>query len=123
VSLLDGRPSSSKGHPARGVETNHVTTQANIYCWTAAFETLRGDVQSARRAAQKVVELAREHGLQDFAVWGALSNARARARLGDRETGVEEFREALEAYIAQGNRATCRSTKVSSPNLRRRGKM
>jgi predicted ATPase len=37
-------------------------------------------------------------------VWGALSDAWARARLGDRETGVDEFREALQAYISQGNK-------------------
>jgi class 3 adenylate cyclase/predicted ATPase len=89
---------------ARGVETNHVTTQANIYCWTATFETLRGDVEGAQRAAHRVIALAREHGLKDFAVWGALSSAWASARLGDGETGVNEFREALQAYISQGNK-------------------
>ena len=86
---------------ARGLASNHPSTQANINCFTAIFEIVRGDVDAARRAAETAVELAREHGLPQFALWGALSNAWARARLGDRETGLAEIREALEANTGQ----------------------
>jgi predicted ATPase len=89
---------------ARGFESNHPGTQANINCFTAIFEIVRGDVDAARRAAETVVELAREHGLPQFALWGALSNAWARVWLGDRETGLAELRKALEAVTGQGNR-------------------
>jgi predicted ATPase len=87
---------------ARAIETNHVTTQVNVYQWTATFEILSGDFDAARRAAQAVVELAREHGLLSYAAWGALPNAYARARFGDREASVAEFREALKAFSDHG---------------------
>ena len=58
---------------ARAFETNHPSTQANINCFMAAFEIVRGDVDAARRAAETVVEVSREHGLPQFARWGALS--------------------------------------------------
>jgi predicted ATPase len=89
---------------ARAVESNHPGTQANINYFTATFEIVRGDVDAARRAAETVVELAREHGLGQYAVWGALPSAWARTRFGDREASVAELREALEAYSRQGNK-------------------
>jgi hypothetical protein len=89
---------------ARGLESNHPVTQANINYFTAIFEIVRGDVDGARRASQTAVEVSREHGLPQFALWGALSNAWARARLKDRDTGLAELREALEAGIARGDK-------------------
>ena len=52
--------------------------------------------------AETVVEVSGEHGLPQYARWGALSKAWARARLGDRETGLAELREALEANTGTG---------------------
>ena len=91
---------------ARAIETNHVTTQANTYQHMAFFEIARGDCDAARRAAQAVVELAEEHGLAQYAMWGALPNAYLRAPLGDRESRLAETREALEAYCGQGYKNT-----------------
>jgi predicted ATPase len=91
---------------ARAIETNHVTTQANAYLHMAFFEIVRGDCDAAGRAAQAVVELAEEHGLAQYATWGALPNAYLRASFGDRESRVAEFREALEAYGGQGYKNT-----------------
>jgi predicted ATPase len=91
---------------ARAIESSHVTTQANVYLFTATFEAVQGDVNAARRAGQTVVELSREHDLSYYAVWGALPNAWARARLEDYESGVAEFREALETFTGQGHRTT-----------------
>ena len=91
---------------ARAVETNHVMTQANTYLHMAFFEIVRGDCDAARRAAQAVVELAEEHGLAQYTMWGALSNAYLRAPFGDRESRVAETREALEAYSGQGYKNT-----------------
>ena len=106
---------------ARGLESNHPGTQANINCFTAIFEIVRGDVDAARRAAETVVEVSREHGLPQFALWGALSNAWARARLGDRETGLAELREALEAYTSQGNKMEPAALSWSARRTRGRG--
>jgi predicted ATPase len=89
---------------ARGLETNHPVTHANINYFTAILEIVRGDVDAARRASETVVEVSREHGLPQFALWGALSNAWARARLKDRDTGLAELREALEAGSGRGDK-------------------
>jgi predicted ATPase len=86
----------------RAFESNHPSTRANVNYYTAIFEIARGNVDPARRAAENVVEVSREHGLTQFALWGSLLNAWARARFGDRDTGLAEIREALEAYIGQG---------------------
>jgi class 3 adenylate cyclase/predicted ATPase len=91
---------------ARAIETNHVLTQANAYQHMAFFEIVRGDCDAARRAAQAVVELAEEHGLAQYAMWGALPNAYLRAPFGDRESRAAETREALEAYSGQGYKNT-----------------
>jgi tetratricopeptide (TPR) repeat protein len=75
---------------ARAIETNHVSTQANTYQHMAFFEIVRGDCDAARRAAQAVVELAEEHGLAQYAMWGALPNAYLGApfaRVGPAEDG------------------------------------
>jgi predicted ATPase/class 3 adenylate cyclase len=91
---------------ARAIETNHVLTQANAYQHMAFFEIVRGDCDAARRAALAVVQLAEEHGLAQYAMWGALFNAYLRAPFGDHESRVAETREALEAYSGQGYKNT-----------------
>ena len=90
----------------RAIETDHVLTQANTYQHMAFFEIVRGDCDAARRAAQAVVELAEEHGLAQYAMWGALPKAYLRAPFGDHEFRVAQTREALEAYIGQGYKNT-----------------
>jgi predicted ATPase len=89
---------------ARGLESIHPVTQANINYFTAIFEIVRGNVDAARRASETVVEVSREHRLQQFTLWGALCSAWVHAHLGDRETGLAEFRDTLEAYTGQGNK-------------------
>jgi class 3 adenylate cyclase/predicted ATPase len=91
---------------ARAAESNSITTQVNVYLYRAIFEAVQGDVTAARRDAETVVELSREHGLSLFAAWGALANAWARAWIKDQESGIVEFREALETFTAHGTRAT-----------------
>jgi predicted ATPase len=89
---------------ARAIESAHVPTQITTYNVKAMFETLRGDAEGARSAAETVVELSREHGLALYLTWGMLSLCWARARFGDQETGATELQQALSAYIAQGNK-------------------
>ena len=48
--------------------------------------------------------LSREHGLALYLAFGALPSAWARAKLGDRDAGSTEFRQALAEYASQGNR-------------------
>jgi predicted ATPase len=89
---------------ARAVESAHAPTLANTYHFNALFEIIRGDAGAARDAAQTVVELSREHGLALFLSEGTATHGWARARLGDRETGVRELRESIAAHTEQGNK-------------------
>ena len=89
---------------ARAVESDHVPTQTNTYFFKAMFEILRGDAAAARRATETVLELSREHGITLYLAVGALFLSWARARLGDPEIGVTEFRQSLAAYTDQGNK-------------------
>ena len=68
------------------------------------FEILRDDAEAARRAAEAVVALSREHGLAHYLALGALASAWARAKLGDRDAGSTELRQALAEYVSQGNK-------------------
>ena len=107
---------------ARAVETNHVMTQANTYLHMAFFEIVRGDCDAARRAAQAVVELAEEHGLAQYTMWGALSNAYLRAPFGDRSPGLRKLVRRWRHIAVKDTRTPCRFTKVCSQNLRPRGR-
>ena len=68
------------------------------------LEILRDDVEASRRAAEATVALTREHGLALYLALGALPLAWARAKLGDRDAGSAEFRQALAEYARQGNK-------------------
>ena len=70
----------------------------------AIFEIFRGDAAAAQRSTETLVELSRAHGLSLYLTYGAVFLGWARARLGDRETGVTELRAALAAYTDQGNK-------------------
>jgi predicted ATPase len=88
----------------RAIESDHAPTQANTYHFSIMFEMLRGDAVAARRAAEPLVELSRARALSLFAVLGALHSAWVHARLGDREIGVTELRQAITAYMGEGNK-------------------
>ena len=89
---------------ARAVESAHAPTLANAYLYQAMLEILRDDAEAARRAAEAVVALSREHGLALYLACGALPLAWARAKLGDRDAGSAELRQALADYASQGNK-------------------
>ena len=89
---------------ARAIESAHAPTLAIAYWLKAFFDAFRDDAEAARRAAESVLEVSRGHGLRMHLAFGALSSSWARARLGDRVTGVTELRQALAAYAEQGNK-------------------
>ena len=89
---------------ARAVESSHAPTLANVYWFKSLFDAFRDDAQAGRRAADSVLEVSRAHGLRLYLALGALSSSWARARLGDRVTGMTELRQALAAYADQGNK-------------------
>ena len=87
---------------ARAVESAHAPTLAVAYRHKALFEALRDDAEAGRRAAESLLEVSREHGLRLFLDFGAMLCAWARARLGDRESGMTELRQALAESADQG---------------------
>jgi predicted ATPase len=88
----------------RAVESAHAPTLANAYWFNTFLDAVRDDAEAARRAAESVLEVSREHGLGLYLALGALASGWARARLGDRMTGMTELRQALAAYADQGNK-------------------
>jgi class 3 adenylate cyclase/predicted ATPase len=88
----------------RAEETGHAPTRANVYHFISLYQMLRGDPQAVTRTVKVLVDLGREHGMALFLAWGEVYSNWARARLGDRESGMTGLREALAAYFSQGNK-------------------
>jgi predicted ATPase len=89
---------------ARADATAHAVTRATVYHHISLYHMLRGDPHAARRIGTIVVDLSREHGM---ALWLALGPAHlnwARARLGDCESGMTGLRDAVAAYLGEGNK-------------------
>ena len=89
---------------ARADETPHAPTHASVYHFTSLYHMLRGDPEPVRRTAKIPVDLGREHGMAVWLAFGEVLSNWARAWLGDRESGMKGFREALAAYLCQGNK-------------------
>src|SRR5208337_1666665 len=88
---------------SRAVELGHVPTLANAYTFKTALEMFRGDARAALRDAETLVETAGKSGLAWFLDLGAQKRGWTRARLGDRDAGMAEMREALGKSAEQGN--------------------
>jgi predicted ATPase len=89
---------------AHAAESAHVPTIVGVYLHQAWLEDLRDDAEAAQRAAEAAVALSREHGLMSYLIWAALPLAWARAKIGDRDAGSAELRQALADYANQGNK-------------------
>ena len=89
---------------ALAVKSAHAPTLANAYHIEAMLEILRDDAEAVRRAAQAVVGIGREHGLAYYLSRGALDSAWANAKLGERDSGSAQLRQALAEYVSPGNK-------------------
>ena len=90
----------------RAVNSGHIPTLANTYLFKSLLETIRDDAEPTLRDAEALVEIAGKHGLALYLATGSLVRGWARARLGDREAGGAELRNALAKWREQGNRST-----------------
>ena len=86
------------------VEIGHAPTIITVHCYRALVEIFRGDAEAVRRDAEIVIELSRKHELPTYLSMGTMCRSWARARLGARETGLIELRQALAAWAESGNR-------------------
>jgi class 3 adenylate cyclase/predicted ATPase len=89
---------------ARADETAHAPTRALVYCIIALYQMVRCDPEAVRRTAKIPVDLGREHGMAWHLAFGEVHANWARARLGDRKSGMTGLRDALAAYLGQGNK-------------------
>jgi predicted ATPase len=89
---------------ARADETTHAPTRAFVYYIISHYHMLRGDPETVRRIAKIPVELGQEHRMAQWLALGEVNSNWARAWLGDRESAMTGLREALAAYLGQGNK-------------------
>jgi len=75
-----------------------------VLLFNAYLEIRRGDAAAARLAADALIKLAEEHGMNLYAVTGQVFAYWASGRLVDPEAGATGLRQALQAYMAQGNK-------------------
>jgi hypothetical protein len=79
----------------RANESQHGVTLANVYMFGTMFEVFRGDAESALQGAETPTEIATRLDIQLYFGSAEVYRGWARARLGDRESGVEETRRGL----------------------------
>jgi adenylate cyclase len=94
----------SKEALARADETVHAPTRASAYHIISVYHTLRGDPETVMRTAKFPLDLGREHGMALWLAIGEMESNWGRASLSDREKGMTGLREALAAYLGQGNK-------------------
>jgi predicted ATPase len=89
---------------ARADESVYAPTSSIVYQIISLYHMLRGDADAVRRVAKIPVELGREDGMAVMLGLGEVQSDWARARLGDHESGMTGFLEALAAYLGEGNK-------------------
>ena len=82
--------------------SDHIPTITTVYLFKAWLEQLCDDAAATLRTAETQIDLCQRHGILLYLAYGKLYSGWARAKLGDRESGVAEVREALTALIEQG---------------------
>jgi tetratricopeptide (TPR) repeat protein len=88
----------------RARQLGHAATLVHVLSWNACLEIGRDDVAAARLAADALIKLAEEHGIILYAVMGQMCAYWASGRLVDPEACASGLRQALQAYMAQGNK-------------------
>ena len=89
----------------RARELGDAANIVNVLNWNAYLEIRRDDLAAARLAADAWIKLAEEHGMNLFADEGQMCAYWASGRLIDPDAGASGLRQALQAYMAQGNKA------------------
>jgi predicted ATPase len=83
--------------------SDHATTIVQAHIYATVLEGLRDDPAATARAAEALVEFARKRDLEFYLAFGGILSSWARGRLDDPVAGARELREALAAYLKQGN--------------------
>ena len=88
----------------RADELGQVATIANALFWKTYLECRRDDVTATRLAADALLVVTKEYGIEAYAHAGQIFANWAHGRLLDPETGASGLRQSLAAFMAQGNK-------------------
>ena len=90
----------------RAAELGHVTAVASALYFKTVIESRRGDVSATRIGAESLLTLTEEHDLKTYADVGQVYANWARGRQLDPEAGALGLRQALNSYLALGNKSS-----------------
>jgi predicted ATPase len=82
----------------------HAASIIHAYFFKANLEVVRDDPTATLDAAELLLKYAKEHNMSLYVAWGQILSSWARGRLLDPQKGARELRQALAAYLEQGNR-------------------
>jgi DNA-binding winged helix-turn-helix (wHTH) protein/tetratricopeptide (TPR) repeat protein len=75
--------------------------------FAAQLHQLRGEPLTAQKWAREVARLADEYGMDFWVAFGKIDLGWAKAELGDRQQGIAQIKQGLEAHMATGARLWC----------------
>jgi class 3 adenylate cyclase/predicted ATPase len=93
----------------RAAELGHVPAVASALYFTTVLESRRGDVLATRSGAETLLALTEEHNMKTYADVGHVYANWACGRQLDREAGALGLKQALESYLALGNKSNAPS--------------
>jgi class 3 adenylate cyclase/tetratricopeptide (TPR) repeat protein len=93
----------------RAAELSHAAAIAGALFFKTAIASRRGDVAATRLGAESLLALTEEHDMRTYADVGQVYANWARGRQLDPEGGALGLRQALESYLARGNKSNAPS--------------
>ena len=93
----------------RAAELGHVAAVASALFFKTVIASRRGDVPATRLGAESLLALTEEHDMRTYTDVGQVYANWARGRQLDPEAGALGLRQALESYLARGNKSSAPS--------------
>jgi predicted ATPase len=93
----------------RAAELGHAAAIAGALFFKTVIASRRGDVAATRLGAESLLALTAEHDMRTYADVGQVYANWARGRQLDPEAGALGLRQALESYLARGNKSNAPS--------------
>jgi ATP/maltotriose-dependent transcriptional regulator MalT len=93
----------------RAAELGHAAAIAGALFFNTVIASRRGDVAATRLGAESLLALTEEHDMRTYADVGQVYASWARGRQLDPEAGALGLRQALESYLARGNKSNAPS--------------
>ena len=107
----------------RANEFGHAAAIASALNFKTVIESRRGDVPGRAGRRESLLQLTQEHNMKTYADLGRIYANWARGKLHDPEAGAVGLKEALEYYLALGNKSGAPLSTVCSQSLKRCGRI